>query len=139
MTIFLTILFGFIAGVIGGMGMGGGTFLIPLFQFLDYGQKTIQAINLISFLPMAGAALALHFKNKLVKTNGVLWIIIPAVAFSVLGALLTNSVSPKFLKICFGIFFFGIGGWEMYQSIKKIRQDKKNKVNAEGTNDDKGE
>lgn len=124
MRIFWTILFGFIAGVVGGMGMGGGTFLIPLFQFLDYGQKTIQAMNLLSFLPMAAAALAMHFKNKLVKTDGVLWIIIPAVAFSVLGALLTNSVSPKFLKICFGIFFFLVGGWEMFQSVKKIRAEK---------------
>ena len=66
MTVWL-IVFGFISGILGGMGMGGGTLLIPLLNFLDIEQQTIQAINLISFLPMACVALGLHFKNKLVK------------------------------------------------------------------------
>jgi len=34
MQIFLFILFGFLAGIIGGMGMGGGTLLVPLLSFL---------------------------------------------------------------------------------------------------------
>ena len=52
MQIFLFVLFGFLAGIIGGMGMGGGTLLVPLLSFLDMEQKTIQATNLISFIPM---------------------------------------------------------------------------------------
>ena len=125
MKIFLTIFFGFIAGVVGGMGMGGGTFLIPLFQFLDYEQKIIQAANLISFLPMAGVALVFHFKNKLVKTKGVCWIIVPALVFSVLGALLTNNVKPQLLKICFGIFFLIMGAIQLFQSAKRLKNGKK--------------
>ena len=125
MNIFLTILFGFIAGVVGGMGMGGGTFLIPLFQFLNYGQKSIQAANLISFLPMAVVALVFHFKNKLVKTKGVWWITIPALVFSVVGALLTNNARPEFLKICFGIFFLIMGGVQLFQSIKSLKKGQK--------------
>ena len=121
MKIFLTVLFGFIAGVAGGMGMGGGTFLIPLFQFLNYGQKSIQVANLISFLPMALVALVFHFKNGLVKTKGVLYIIIPAVVFSVLGALLSNNTKPEFLRVCFGIFFLIIGIIQLVQSIKKLK------------------
>ena len=40
MEIFLLILFGFLAGIIGGMGMGGGTILIPLLTiFLSISQK----------------------------------------------------------------------------------------------------
>lgn len=125
MNIFLTILFGFIAGVVGGMGMGGGTFLIPLFQFLNYGQKSIQAANLISFLPMAVVALVFHFKNKLVKTKGVWWITVPALVFSVVGALLTNNAKPEFLKICFGIFFLIMGGVQLFQSIKSLKKGQK--------------
>ena len=63
---FLLILVGFLAGVIGGMGMGGGTILVPLLSFLDIGQKSIQATNLISFLPMCVVALLFH--NILVET-----------------------------------------------------------------------
>jgi len=128
MKFFLTILFGFISGVVGGMGMGGGTFLIPLFLFLGYEQKMIQGANLISFLPMAVVALIFHFKNKLVKTEGVLWIILPAVAFSIAGALLINNVSTDFLKVCMGIFFLGIGGFEVIKSIKAIKNNQKNKT-----------
>ena len=117
--------FGFVAGVVGGMGMGGGTFLIPLFQFLNYGQKSIQGANLISFLPMAVIALTFHFKNGLVKTKGLLFVILPAVVFSVAGALLTNNVKPQFLKVCFGIFFLIMGVVELFGSIKKIKSDKK--------------
>ena len=125
MNIFLTIFFGFVAGVVGGMGMGGGTFLIPLFQFLSYEQKIIQAANLISFLPMAVVALVFHFKNKLVKTNGVWWITIPALVFSVIGAVLTNNAKPQLLKVCFGIFFLIMGGVQLYQSIKKLKNSGK--------------
>ncbi|MBR5145356.1 MAG: sulfite exporter TauE/SafE family protein [Clostridia bacterium] len=129
MKIFLTIIFGFIAGVVGGMGMGGGTFLIPLFQFLNYGQKSIQAANLLSFLPMAVLALVLHFKNGLVKTKGVGYIIIPAVVFSVVGALVSNSVKPRILKISFGIFFLAMGGFELANSLKNIKRSSKNNKN----------
>lgn len=129
MKIFLTIIFSFIAGVVGGMGMGGGTFLIPLFQFLNYGQKSIQAANLLSFLPMAVLALVLHFKNGLVKTKGVGYIIIPAVVFSVVGALVSNSVKPRILKISFGIFFLAMGGFELANSLKNIKKSSKNNKN----------
>lgn len=127
MKIILTVIFGFLAGVVGGMGMGGGTFLIPLLGFLDYEQRVMQAMNLISFLPMACVALAFHFKNKLVRTKGVLWIIIPAALLSVPGALLTGMAGPKALKICFGVFFLAIGGAEIFGSAKKMKDKDKNK------------
>ena len=54
MSIFLTVLIniviGLVAGVFGGLGMGGGTLLIPLLTiFLGYDQKLCQGINLVSF------------------------------------------------------------------------------------------
>lgn len=124
MRIFLTILFGFVAGVVGGMGMGGGTFLIPLLSFLGYEQKVMQAMNLLSFLPMAAVALTFHFKNKLVKTGGVVWMILPALAFSVAGALLTQRTSPKFLRVCIAVFFFCMGAHEIFCGLKKIKDKK---------------
>ena len=66
--IILEILAGAIGGIIGGMGMGGGTLLIPLLTiFLGISQKLAQAYNLISFLIMAifvNAALALKSQEK---------------------------------------------------------------------------
>lgn len=124
MTIFLLILFGFFAGILGGMGMGGGTLLVPLLGFLDLNQHTVQAINLISFLPMAVVALILHFKNGLVKGKDTLWMIVPAVAFAGLGAFLTKFVSSDALKICFGVLLVGLGVWQLVVGIKETKKTK---------------
>ena len=125
MEIFLLILFGFLSGILGGMGMGGGTLLIPLLGFLEIRQQTIQAINLLSFLPMAVLALLMHFKNGLVKPQKMEWIILPAVVFSAFGSYLTKSASPRVLKICFGVFLTGLGIWQMVLGIKKAKQEAK--------------
>ena len=61
----LVCLIGFFAGIIGGMGMGGGTILIPaLVLFANIDPKLAQSINLLSSIPMTLAALLIHIKNK---------------------------------------------------------------------------
>ena len=46
------ILSGIISGIIGGMGMGGGTLLIPILSIcLGFEQKQAQGINLLVFIP----------------------------------------------------------------------------------------
>ena len=61
---FLTIL-GFLAGIIGGMGMGGGTILIPaLVLFAHIDPKIAQSVNLLSSIPMTIFALIIHIRNK---------------------------------------------------------------------------
>ena len=125
MTIFLLILFGFLAGIIGGMGMGGGTVLVPLLSFLDLSQKTIQAINLVSFLPMCCVALAFHAKNKLIETKHVWWLIIPAIAMAVVGALLADKAENKVLRLCFAVFLIAVGVWQLVVAIKFIVKQRK--------------
>lgn len=125
MTIFLLILFGFLAGIIGGMGMGGGTVLVPLLSFLDISQKTIQAINLISFLPMCCVALGFHAKNKLIDSKHVLWLIIPAILMAVAGALLADKADNKVLRLCFAVFLIGVGVWQLVVAIKFIVEQRK--------------
>ena len=78
------IISGVLGGLLGGMGMGGGTLLIPLLTiFCGLNQHLAQAINLIAFIPMAVVALIIHIKNKLVDFKGVLYIILPGVLASV--------------------------------------------------------
>ena len=125
MTIFLLILFGFLAGIIGGMGMGGGTVLVPLLSFLDLPQKTIQAINLISFLPMCCVALVFHAKNKLIETEHVWWLIIPAIVMAVVGALFADKADNKVLRLSFAVFLIGVGVWQLVVAIKFIVKQRK--------------
>lgn len=115
---FLLILFGFLSGVIGGMGMGGGTLLVPLLSFLDISQKNAQAINLISFLPMCCVALVFHAKNKLIKASGLGWIVFPATIFATLGAFFAGKTDDKILRLCFAVFLVAVGVWQLIVAAK---------------------
>ena len=114
MEIFLYILFGILGGIIGGMGMGGGTLLIPLLTiFLSVPQKLAQSINLLAFLPMAIVALIIHFKNKMVETKGIIWIIIPGIMASVGFAFLARLLDNEVLKTLFGAYLILIAVYEI--------------------------
>ena len=103
--IILLVLAGIAAGALGGMGMGGGTILIPVLTiFFDVEQKQAQAINLVAFIPMAIASLIVHVKNKRVETKGILWIIIPATVLSLAGSMLAQAINGEILKRIFGGF-----------------------------------
>ena len=110
MDIFLLILFGVIAGVLGGMGMGGGTLLIPLLTiFLDIKQLTAQGINLLVFIPMAVVSLIFHFKNKLIEIKFVWIMMIVGVIGSIAGALLSTNLDDNILRVCFAVFLILLG------------------------------
>lgn len=103
--IILLVLAGIAAGALGGMGMGGGTILIPVLTiFFDVEQKQAQAINLVAFIPMAIASLIVHVKNKRVETKGILWIIIPATVLSLAGSMVAQAINGEILKRIFGGF-----------------------------------
>ena len=103
--IVLLVLAGIAAGALGGMGMGGGTILIPVLTiFFDVEQKQAQAINLVAFIPMAMASLIVHVKNKRVETKGILWIIIPATVLSLAGSMVAQAINGEILKRIFGGF-----------------------------------
>lgn len=115
---------GFLAGVPGGMGMGGGTLLIPaLTVFCGVEQKIAQEANLVSFLPMAILALIVHFKNGLIKKEGLLELILPAAVFAVGGGFLAKLVSDEVLKRIFGGFLILTGAFAFFAD--KIKFEKK--------------
>ena len=110
MQIVWLIVFGILGGVLGGMGMGGGTLLIPLLTIgLDISQHTAQAINLIAFLPMSIVAIVIHCKNKLINFKVALPIVFAGVLSSIGGSILANNVQSSNLSIWFGIFLIIVG------------------------------
>lgn len=119
------ILAGLVSGVFGGMGMGGGTLLIPILTiFLSFPQKNAQALNLFVFIPMAVVSLIVHIKNKLVDFKVGIPVIISGTIFSVGGSLLAGSVSNEVLRKIFGCFLLGVG---VYQGVQAFITFKKQK------------
>ena len=119
MEYFWYVMIGIIGGLIGGMGMGGGTLLIPLLSiFCGISQHTAQAINLIAFIPMAVVALIIHIKNKYVKFDKVIWIILVGVITCIIGCHVAKVMSGDLLKRCFGGFLVLLSIFQFYQQIK---------------------
>lgn len=103
-------LIGVLSGVFAGMGMGGGTFLIPLLTILmKVNQQVAQCVNLLVFIPLAIVVLIIYSKQKLLKLKGVFWLVVPATIVSILGSLLAIDIRGKTLKIIFGIFLILVG------------------------------
>ncbi len=114
---------GIISGILGGMGMGGGTLLIPLLTLLfNFNQKIAQGINLIAFSIMAIIALIVHIKNKLVDVKVALKFGIVAVLFSCFGAFLANMIKVKYLKILFGVLLIFVAIYQTIEQIKNLQK-----------------
>ena len=110
---------GVLGGILGGMGMGGGTLLIPLLSiFYGVSQHTAQAVNLISFIPMAVVALIIHIKNKMVDFSKVIWIIIPGVISCIAGCFIDKELTGDLLARCFGGFLILLA---IYQFVTEIK------------------
>ena len=117
---------GIVSGVIGGMGMGGGTLLIPILTiFLGFAQKNAQGINLIAFIPMSLVALIIHMKNKLVDFKVGIPIICSGLLFSVGGSYLASLLNNDILKKIFAVFLLLVGVHQAIQTIITIKNSKK--------------
>lgn len=106
------------------MGMGGGTVTIPLLVLVGgVEQKIAQCANLFSFLPMSIGALKTHAENKLLKTDGLLWVILPALAISALGATLAAALPSATLRRGFGVFLIGLSFVGFYKEFSEKRSE----------------
>lgn len=86
----LLFLIGLASGIISGMGIGGGTILIPaLVIFVHPDQHIAQSVNLLFFIPTAVIALIVHIKNKRVNFK----ISIPVAFFGLMGAYLGSKIA----------------------------------------------
>lgn len=126
MSFYIFLFSGFISGLLGGMGMGGGTILIPLLT-LVFGvpQKLSQGANLVSFLPMSALSLKIHTDNGYVKYKGILYIMIPAVLFSALGSLAAVRLPSEYLTKGFGTFLSILSVYEFVCAAKSLYKAKK--------------
>lgn len=123
-------LMGLVSGVFAGMGMGGGTFLIPLLTILmGVTQQIAQGINLIVFIPLSVVVLIIYHKKKLLKLKDIWWLLVPAVIVSAVGSLVAIRVQGKVLQIIFGVFLVLVGLFMVITTIISQVKSKKQKKN----------
>lgn len=122
MSFIVFFLCGLAGGVLGGMGMGGGTVLIPLLTLAcGVAQSAAQGINLLSFLPMSLIALGVHAKNGLLQKEGLLPLILPALLFSLVFAVLAAFLPEDALSKGFGVFLAVLSVFQLRSAFGKKR------------------
>lgn len=112
-------LIGLASGVVSGMGMGGGTILIPALIFLaNTPQHIAQSVNLSVFFPTSIVALWIHTKNEHVRYKLAFKIIIAGVVGAFIGSQIAVSMSTHTLRKLFGFFILAMGIYELFRKPK---------------------
>lgn len=126
----LNILTGIIAGVVSGLGIGGGTVLIlVLTLFLGIEQHEAQAANLIFFIPTSVMAIIVNIKNKLVDKKTVFTVSSLGIIGAIVGAIIANKTDVKILRKFFGLFLAIIAIYEIYSYFKEyIKENKRDNI-----------
>ena len=110
----LPLLAGTATGILSGFGVGGGTLLlIWLTAFAGVPQDQAQGINLLYFLPAAGAALPAHIKNGYVDGGTVLPAVLAGLAGTALAAWIATGLEVGLLHRLFGAFLLYVGVREL--------------------------
>ena len=108
------------ASVISAWGVGGGTLLLLVMTlFLGVDQRTAQGINLLFFLPTAGAGLYFHRKNGFLDKDAWKQAALPGAAASLAASLLAAAVDVSLLRKPFGIFLLYSGGSMLWSAWRK--------------------
>ena len=122
---FWLVISGVLSGIVAGMGMGGGTILIPVLTiFFSVSQVMSQGINLLAFLPCAVVSLIIHIKSKLVNFKVGLPIIFAGVLASVGASFLAVNTKNETLQLFFAVFLLLVGIEQIVTVIVQIVKNK---------------
>ncbi|MDR1687606.1 MAG: sulfite exporter TauE/SafE family protein [Clostridiales bacterium] len=125
MTIVLYIIIGLLSGALTGLGIGGGTLLIPALIFiLNMGQREAQSINLIYFIPSAVIAVFTHAKNGDIEKKIMRRLIVSGLLSAAAGAVIASRLDGDWLKIMFGVFLLVMGCAEFFKKENKNENEK---------------
>ena len=118
--------FALLSGVLSGMGMGGGTVLIPVLTMLfGWEQHLAQWLNLVAFVPSAIGSLVIHARNKLLDGKAWACTLLPSLPTAIGFSFLAVKVEGRVLSLTFGCFLTLLGVVSLIMTIKKNREEKR--------------
>lgn len=119
MNYIVPVIAGFLSGLIGSMGFGGGgVLIIYLALFTNTPQITAQGTNLIFFIPCAILATIIYFLKKQIKIKTILPVISGGITGSIIASNFLIFFKSEQLSHLFGIFLISIGLYSIFNLIK---------------------
>ena len=121
MSTVISIIAGFLSGLIGSMGFGGGgVLIIYLVIFANTPQLQAQGINLIFFVPCAILATIIYTVKKQIDYKIILPVIVGGVVGAVVSSFLLKNINTDYLSKVFAIFLIIMG----ISSILRLKKEK---------------
>lgn len=115
----IIILISVISGIISGMGIGGGTILIPaLTIFLKTEQHIAQSVNLLSFIPTATVAIISHLRQGNIEKKITIKLILYGILGAIIGSYFAVKLPGNVLRRLFGGFLLVMGLYEVCSKKK---------------------
>lgn len=112
------------AGLLGAMGLGGGSVLMLYLTTIELSQRMAQGINLIFILPVGLTGLWFHRKNALVDTTMLLPLLAGGVIGVAVGSLAAGWLEEQLLRKIFGALLLVIGTKELWTGFaQKLKPD----------------
>ena len=120
----IKIIAGFLSGIIGGMGLGGGAvLLIYLRVFENTEQIKAQGINLLFFLPIGAVAVAVYAFKHLIEWKTVLKFVAFGLPGCIASIMLTDIIGEKYLGKIFAVILLILGICEIIKGLLlKVRE-----------------
>lgn len=117
----IPIIAGFLSGLIGAMGFGGGgVLIIYLVIFANLPQIQAQGINLIFFVPCAILATIIYTVKKQIDYKKILPVIIGGVIGAIISSFLLRSINTDYLSKVFATFLIVMGVSSILR-LKKVK------------------
>lgn len=112
------IIAGFLSGLIGGLGLGGGAVLLMYLRiFESMEQIKAQGINLLFFIPIAVVALIIYIKKGIIEWRTVLTFSFCGVLGTALGIWLTGVIGNNVLGRIFSVILIIMGISQIINSL----------------------
>lgn len=125
MRILLLLLASCFSGVFAGMGMGGGTFLIPMLSlFFGVEQILCQSTNVVCFVVVAAICFVVYLKNKLINFKALICVCLPASILAFFSSFFALKISSKVLGICFAVFIILVGVFYFIKTLVEMKNKK---------------
>jgi len=126
MEVLIFIAIGALSGVISGLGIGGGTLLIPALVILTrMGQQEAQNINLLYFIPTAVIAIVTHHKQGNIMKKEAISLALWGLPAAMVGAFIAIKIDANLLKKGFGLFLLAMGIYEFLSAKQENKQNGK--------------
>lgn len=121
------LLAGLFSGILGAMGLGGGSVLIIyLTLFTDTKQLTAQGINLLFFIPIAICAVLVYAFKRQIKWRTVIPFALGGLIGAAAGIFLVGNLGGNITAKLFGGLLIILGIKEIWVTLKGYLQKRKN-------------